>query len=150
MGWGQSATHAVGLLSHLAKLLDSRIDTKLMSLIPHPKQIRHGAGQFDLPVLLTLGLDLAAPQAAIKDWLDRFANRSWLAKADVGFEPTEESSSASVLLKTKPELAPESYELVIESHGIQVLAGGDDFSSCLLYTSPSPRDATLSRMPSSA
>ena len=25
-----------------------------------------------------------------------------------------------------------------------------DVSSCLLYTSPSPRDATLSRMPSSA
>ena len=29
------------------------------------------------------------------------------------------------------------------------LTGGLD-SSCLLYTSPSPRDATLSRMPSSA
>ena len=28
--------------------------------------------------------------------------------------------------------------------------GGDDFIACLLYTSPSPRDATLSRMPSSA
>ena len=27
---------------------------------------------------------------------------------------------------------------------------GEKFSSCLLYTSPSPRDATLSRMPSSA
>ena len=26
----------------------------------------------------------------------------------------------------------------------------DDFITCLLYTSPSPRDATLSRMPSSA
>ena len=26
----------------------------------------------------------------------------------------------------------------------------DDFHVCLLYTSPSPRDATLSRMPSSA
>jgi len=25
-----------------------------------------------------------------------------------------------------------------------------DFNGCLLYTSPSPRDATLSRMPSSA
>ena len=25
-----------------------------------------------------------------------------------------------------------------------------DYSNCLLYTSPSPRDATLSRMPSSA
>ena len=31
-----------------------------------------------------------------------------------------------------------------------LLPGGDDFPSCLLYTSPSPRDATLSRMPSSA
>mgnify|MGYP003307862459 FL=1 len=28
--------------------------------------------------------------------------------------------------------------------------GGDIFDGCLLYTSPSPRDATLSRMPSSA
>ena len=27
---------------------------------------------------------------------------------------------------------------------------GDDFKSCLLYTSPSPRDGLLSRMPSSA
>ena len=27
---------------------------------------------------------------------------------------------------------------------------GHEFSPCLLYTSPSPRDATLSRMPSSA
>ena len=26
----------------------------------------------------------------------------------------------------------------------------EDFEGCLLYTSPSPRDATLSRMPSSA
>ena len=28
--------------------------------------------------------------------------------------------------------------------------GGNSSKSCLLYTSPSPRDATLSRMPSSA
>ena len=39
----------------------------------------------------------------------------------------------------------------------QILFEGDDYfnvafysSGCLLYTSPSPRDATLSRMPSSA
>ena len=30
------------------------------------------------------------------------------------------------------------------------LAAGEDPADCLLYTSPSPRDATLSRMPSSA
>ena len=28
--------------------------------------------------------------------------------------------------------------------------GPADYTTCLLYTSPSPRDATLSRMPSSA
>ena len=30
------------------------------------------------------------------------------------------------------------------------LPEGVEFNDCLLYTSPSPRDATLSRMPSSA
>ena len=42
--------------------------------------------------------------------------------------------------------------------GVEVLLVGDSLgmvlqghdSTCLLYTSPSPRDATLSRMPSSA
>ena len=32
----------------------------------------------------------------------------------------------------------------------EVLSETDDTITCLLYTSPSPRDATLSRMPSSA
>ena len=36
-----------------------------------------------------------------------------------------------------------------EKYGIKVLAYGHP-KDCLLYTSPSPRDATLSRMPSSA
>ena len=38
-------------------------------------------------------------------------------------------------------------ERVISQHGITDREG---FLACLLYTSPSPRDATLSRMPSSA
>ena len=37
-----------------------------------------------------------------------------------------------------------SIELKLEEHGAIL------FKDCLLYTSPSPRDATLSRMPSSA
>ena len=41
---------------------------------------------------------------------------------------------------------PEGYLQPIQSGGI----GIDLDSACLLYTSPSPRDATLSRMPSSA
>ena len=34
--------------------------------------------------------------------------------------------------------------------GDDSFGGGDDFGGCLLYTSPSPRDGLLSRMPSSA
>ena len=35
-------------------------------------------------------------------------------------------------------------------YGVSLAQDGEDVKSCLLYTSPSPRDATLSRMPSSA
>ena len=35
-------------------------------------------------------------------------------------------------------------------YGLNVEYNGVMYNSCLLYTSPSPRDATLSRMPSSA
>ena len=37
-----------------------------------------------------------------------------------------------------------------EGHAIRPLDVGAQFPNCLLYTSPSPRDRTRSRMPSSA
>ena len=37
-----------------------------------------------------------------------------------------------------------------ELTALYLMAAGNTFGGCLLYTSPSPRDATLSRMPSSA
>ena len=46
---------------------------------------------------------------------------------------------------------------VLEKYGVEMIGAraeaiqrGEDRENCLLYTSPSPRDATLSRMPSSA
>ena len=39
--------------------------------------------------------------------------------------------------------SPRSYDILTKNYG-------DSCFACLLYTSPSPRDATLSRMPSSA
>ena len=51
------------------------------------------------------------------------------------------------------EIAQEVASSVNDQSGIEVKQDADstsDSSSCLLYTSPSPRDATLSRMPSSA
>ena len=43
---------------------------------------------------------------------------------------------------------PTSGSIVVE--GVDVCAKGVDLNNCLLYTSPSPRDRTRSRMPSSA
>ena len=58
-----------------------------------------------------------------------------------GEEPTMEDILASIrkIISEDEPVAMESPEDV-----------GLDLKSCLLYTSPSPRDATLSRMPSSA
>ena len=38
----------------------------------------------------------------------------------------------------------------LELFGLQGVKDLNQYFTCLLYTSPSPRDATLSRMPSSA
>ena len=42
------------------------------------------------------------------------------------------------------------YKEISEDIGIDLSDRNGDLRHCLLYTSPSPRDATLSRMPSSA
>ena len=41
-------------------------------------------------------------------------------------------------------------DIVLMDIGLPEMSGIECMLSCLLYTSPSPRDATLSRMPSSA
>ena len=51
------------------------------------------------------------------------------------------------LAESKPEVDPR-YVNFVDLH--QWVLALPEFSDCLLYTSPSPRDATLSRMPSSA
>ena len=43
---------------------------------------------------------------------------------------------------------PDKLEVILRQHGYGL--PGENIYICLLYTSPSPRDATLSRMPSSA
>ena len=48
------------------------------------------------------------------------------------------------------ELKEEERKLTAELHTIRLVTLEIELDSCLLYTSPSPRDATLSRMPSSA
>ena len=52
-------------------------------------------------------------------------------------------------LKVTPAHDTNDYELG-KKHNLEVIDMLNDDGTCLLYTSPSPRDATLSRMPSSA
>ena len=61
----------------------------------------------------------------------------------------EERSTPSPLARDPPT-SPASQPLRSLGTPGSSPPGDDDSRSCLLYTSPSPRDATLSRMPSSA
>ena len=63
--------------------------------------------------------------------------------------------SLSKYIKTKKisvKCVPTSIQikLIAEKGGLQLIEPDQIDKICLLYTSPSPRDATLSRMPSSA
>ena len=69
-------------------------------------------------------------------------NRADLAQAAGAYPPPPGASPILGL-----ECAGEVTEV---GEGVTRVAPGDRVCACLLYTSPSPRDATLSRMPSSA
>ena len=59
----------------------------------------------------------------------------------------------TALLRNRGQIVAQGGELIIDTTNAPDLDGGERTAmlhACLLYTSPSPRDATLSRMPSSA
>ena len=47
-------------------------------------------------------------------------------------------------------LPPPNYEKIRMASSFEASYGGSEANICLLYTSPSPRDRTRARMPSSA
>ena len=70
-----------------------------------------------------------------------------LLSAEVLFNEGKRDESYALLDLLK-SVYPDSFSIVEMSFNQQV--DNSQLSDCLLYTSPSPRDATLSRMPSSA
>ena len=81
--------------------------------------------------------------------------RRQLAEAGPEFEDYESTSyAASTLAGHVDDVGlydPHSPPQAVARAGSEKLATNDPLPApCLLYTSPSPRDATLSRMPSSA
>ena len=70
-----------------------------------------------------------------------------------GFAASSNGSNPSPIAHAYSLSTTEFKRLIRPTFGLQlekVFASGFKLSACLLYTSPSPRDATLSRMPSSA
>ena len=66
---------------------------------------------------------------------------------DEVIEIGEEMGKTTIVVGDIPGFATSRLGVVLGNEAIRMLAEG---VACLLYTSPSPRDATLSRMPSSA
>ena len=116
-------------------------------------------------VFKPLGMDQSGfevEKAQISDIADIFGNIDLLGK-DVGFDElisatTTEPNKLLDLTNTYPYDNPNHAR---GGHGLfmtiddyfrfaQMLLNGGELYGCLLYTSPSPRDATLSRKPSSA
>ena len=91
----------------------------------------------NLALAFVLALILGTSLAFLLEFLDRSIK---------GIEDVEKAVAAPVLgVIPRHELSPEESELGSRDMLVHNLP-----KSCLLYTSPSPRDATLSRMPSSA
>ena len=64
--------------------------------------------------------------------------------------PNAEELAFEVVINGDFDDFTEEASVFIENTFIEVIDGNVTNGTCLLYTSPSPRDATLSRMPSSA
>ena len=77
------------------------------------------------------------------------ANGQYETSILLPLESKDGGSYKSKIKKDLEELAPEVILFLRKLKGISV-SGISEGIDCLLYTSPSPRDATLSRMPSSA
>ena len=60
------------------------------------------------------------------------------------------SKCGFVMSEKLQESGPEWRSFTQDEHGDRARAGAPTSLTCLLYTSPSPRDGLLSRMPSSA
>ena len=84
-------------------------------------------------------------------------NTKWRGKGLRAMYIEDKASGQSILQELKREsgMSVIPYKVVHDKVArvnaiLPLIEGGRIFIPCLLYTSPSPRDATLSRMPSSA
>ena len=101
-----------------------------------------------LSMLLVASFALAACSQSSDEGAEAPEGAAEAAAEEAAADEAEEAAPAD-------EAAEEADEAEAPAEGEAAAEGADTLvdgkvTSCLLYTSPSPRDATLSRMPSSA
>ena len=127
----------------------------------------------DLPQIMDANLPMSIDSQTVFPWLSLIVLLPIVGALIMPFLPTQESKNSNlprnialVILLTDFLIivlafanlfdpSSESLQLVerlqwLPSIGLEWSLGVDGISACLLYTSPSPRDGLLSRMPSSA
>ena len=84
------------------------------------------------------------------DQLGRYLDRNAMDSID-GYlsEAALRLQAVELINREAAEIVREASQRLFQGDPELLLPGGNAYT-CLLYTSPSPRDATLSRMPSSA
>ena len=79
-------------------------------------------------------------------------NTLWTGPDGVTLVPVMESLTSTAIVSSfgRDQSGVYTCMATVRSTSVFITDSSSQFASCLLYTSPSPRDATLSRMPSSA
>ena len=114
----------------------------------------------DSETLLQLGID-AAREGRRDDARNLFGlltrqepdnAQAWLWLAGVAEGPEQRRAALERVIELDPtnEMAIKGLQAMNAASGSQSGAATATMAACLLYTSPSPRDRTRSRMPSSA
>ena len=98
--------------------------------------------------------DFNVPDAFIGEFKIGYAHSKFYLSTSVGLQNSETTfdiGSDEFGMRGGPAILPETdVDYTVLNINGYVPFGQTGFGVCLLYTSPSPRDATLSRMPSSA
>ena len=119
------------------------------------KSCREHAGKiqksFILLVLLILTSELFGQATAVDSPQNR-VDSDWIAEKLDGFLRLYRNLHAHPELSFKEEKTAGRIAAELDEMGVEVTSnvGGHGVVGCLLYTSPSPRDLSTSRMPSSA
>ena len=130
--------------------LSARVDLALLGVRGSlPVRRSAGAGPSDDGHLVINGINAAIPRNPLSPYVlegDQILLDG--SSEDLGLDVSAIDRPAFYDLRTD---SGTEYEKIAKLHGRDVLASTVmQTCICLLYTSPSPRDATLSRMPSSA